>query len=773
LKCDIIIPIWNQPRFTRECIEHVTENTVFPYRLILIDNASSAETREYLEGLKNKRGGGVILVRNKENLGFVKAVNQGLKLSAAPYVCILNNDTLPASGWLSELVEFADKYRDVGLLNPLCGGHAVRKMTVNEYAGFISNLNKNKYMEMNQCQGFAMLMKRELMDKIGYLDEDFGLGGFDDTDYSMRAHLAGFRSVCVYSSYVYHREHASFDTMGDRKKIQNKSEKEYFRKWPRHKRVAVIFSESKNAGEEEIKNVLNACLFLARKWCWVNLMVFGNKHTPERISAVKRKMGFPLHQNIKFNFLKSGIKILEVSARILERSFGRKKRKKYDAVIYGENKKAFLLEALCGIHKCRLLKISFKKAQIRGRAFTESSIETDLGRTLGPPGERPVPAEVANLLAELRSYGDRPFLSDNAAYPRLGPKCDIILPVCDQFEFTKKCVESIVRNTDSPFRLIIINNGKNPDTGKLLEDLERNRDVETVIVRNARNVGWVKALNKGIELSRAPYVCFQNDDTVVTHGWLRKMIGILESRPDFGMINPAWEGRPAGVSIEGFNAALEKRRKRRFIETDWCRGFSVVIKRAVIEKIGKVDEVYGLAYFDDVDYSVRAIEAGFITLVALDTYVYHHRNVTFFEVLKGGKWNELHEKNKLIYYKKWGRPLKIMIILGKKIWKNELILNRVEDTVFYLARKQHHIDIWSPRKLKGRFLHTNVRLRVFSGFLTNAFSAFCLYLNGRKKSGKRYDIVFRNTEDPSFPEFAKETADRMKEGTKELIHVDM
>ena len=75
-------------------------------------------------------------------------------------------------------------------------------------------------MEMNQCQGFCMLIKREVIERIGYLDERFGIGGFDDTDYSMRAYRAGYKSVSVYSSYVYHKEHKSFDKIGKRKKIQ-------------------------------------------------------------------------------------------------------------------------------------------------------------------------------------------------------------------------------------------------------------------------------------------------------------------------------------------------------------------------------------------------------------------------------------------------------------------------------------------------------------------------------------------------------------------------
>jgi len=224
-KCDIIIPIWNQLQFTRSCLEAIFENTTFPHRLILIDNGSNAETRDYLVGIRERHPARVRLITNDKNRGFVKAVNQGLRSSKEAYICILNNDTVPARGWLAELVNFAQRHPDVGLLNPLCNGHIERKLTINDYAGLIAGSNKEKRMEMNQCQGFCLLMKKTLIEKIGYLDEAFGVGGFDDTDYSMRAHRAGYKSVCVYSSYVYHREHESFKKLGDRKKIQGVSER--------------------------------------------------------------------------------------------------------------------------------------------------------------------------------------------------------------------------------------------------------------------------------------------------------------------------------------------------------------------------------------------------------------------------------------------------------------------------------------------------------------------------------------------------------------------
>jgi len=708
------------------------QNTRYPHRLIIVDNASDFETIDYLEDLKENTNHEIVLIKMQRNLSFVGAVNEGLKISNAPYVCMINNDTLAGRGWLTELIEFAEKHPDVGLLNPLCKGHFERNLTVNNYADMVSSSGRGRYMEMNQCQGCCMLVKKEVIDKIGNLDMRFDTVGFDDTDYSMRAHLAGYKSVCVHSSYVYHSEHGSFDKMGDRETIQSILEKRYFEKWPRHLRFAIIFCISENTSDKEIVHFLRSSLFLAREWCWVNLLIFGDKKAKERIETLSKRGNFPLHQNIKFNYLNRKLKILEIAARILERSFGRKKRKRYDSVICDEAGLLPLLRFLCNFQRCNAVSMDFS-------GFSEEKLK--------------------DVISPFRKEG----LKEKSP-----AKCDIILPVCGEYEVTKKCVESILKNTASPYRLIVINNGRDPKIRHFLEELSARKDVETTVLHNSRNVGWVKALNQGIGLSEAPYVCFQNSDTIVTRLWLGKMIDILKSQESFGMINSTWEGRPAGTSIEEYNSILEKKNCARFIETDWCRGFSLVIKRAVIDRIGKVDEVYGVGYLDDVDYSIRAIEAGFLALRALDTYVYHEGNVTANKIL-GDKWDELHERNKLIRRRKWGDPLKIVIILDERAWKRPDELDEIEDTVFYLTRKQHHVDIWSPRKLNDRFRHTNINLKVYPSFLLKFFTSFDLYANRKKKPEKRYDAVFNyDPERRDFNRFMKETVDAMREKKKQF-----
>lgn len=353
MSCDIVIPVWNQPEATRECVENIIKKTKYPYRLILIDNGSEPETKLYLEGLKNSGNTEVALIRNEKNLGYVKAVNQGLRVSSAPYICLMNNDTVPGIGWLENMVKFAESHKEIGLMNPLCDGHG--GLSIDEYALKAAG-NGDRYMEMNQCFGFCTLIKREVIDKIGYLDETFGMGGYDDTDYSRRAGKAGYGCASVHSSYVYHKQHVSFKAMGAKDSFTIKGREEYLKKWPRHLRVGMTLSPGQDTDDGRIEDTLKAVLFLAREWCWVNFWIFGDEaRNRQRIDAVSKNIRMPLHQNIKYNFMPQNFADLQTLVRIIERAFGTKKRKKYDMIFIDTEKTASFLKLFYPIHTTKII----------------------------------------------------------------------------------------------------------------------------------------------------------------------------------------------------------------------------------------------------------------------------------------------------------------------------------------------------------------------------------------------------------------------------------
>ena len=118
MRCDIIIPVWNELETTRKCVDSLVKNTGYPFKLIVVDNASDRETAFYLAALKTRADISADLIRNNENFGFAKAVNQGIAASDAPYVCIMNNDTIVSAGWLEEMMNVMAAHSEIGILNP-------------------------------------------------------------------------------------------------------------------------------------------------------------------------------------------------------------------------------------------------------------------------------------------------------------------------------------------------------------------------------------------------------------------------------------------------------------------------------------------------------------------------------------------------------------------------------------------------------------------------------------------------------------------------------
>ena len=114
----IVIPVFNQLKYTKLCLESIMQNTDYPYELIFIDNGSTDDTPEYLHKVHNAR-----VIRNERNLGFPKAINQGIRESRGRYVVVLNNDTLVTPSWLSRMVRCAERDERIGIVGVMTNSY--------------------------------------------------------------------------------------------------------------------------------------------------------------------------------------------------------------------------------------------------------------------------------------------------------------------------------------------------------------------------------------------------------------------------------------------------------------------------------------------------------------------------------------------------------------------------------------------------------------------------------------------------------------------------
>jgi len=114
-KIDIIIPAANHSYFTCSIIKSINNSTKIPFNIIYVDNGS--EISEFSNVIHALEDTNHLVIRNKQNLGFVKAVNQGLKLSTAEYICLQNNDTLVFDNCFEKLINHLEQNKNAAIIS--------------------------------------------------------------------------------------------------------------------------------------------------------------------------------------------------------------------------------------------------------------------------------------------------------------------------------------------------------------------------------------------------------------------------------------------------------------------------------------------------------------------------------------------------------------------------------------------------------------------------------------------------------------------------------
>ena len=212
-KCSIIIPVFNQVEYTKQCIETLYKNTPKSlFEIIVVDNNSSDGTKEFLCGIKEK----IKVISNPGNLGFAKACNQGAKEASGRYLIFLNNDTVPLPGWLEEMVDSANSDIDAGIV----GSRLLYPDGTIQHAGigFINGIPDHPFRnlpadhpeanvpkELDMVTGACLLIRRDLFFECSGFDEQYK-NGVEDIDLCLKVRLKGYKVIYNPKSTLYHYE---------------------------------------------------------------------------------------------------------------------------------------------------------------------------------------------------------------------------------------------------------------------------------------------------------------------------------------------------------------------------------------------------------------------------------------------------------------------------------------------------------------------------------------------------------------------------------------
>ena len=216
-KVYIILLNWNNEEDTIECIQSLEEINYGNYKIIIVDNGSEIESVLKIE----KQYPEMKIIKNKENLGFAGGNNVGIKYAiedGADYVLLLNNDTTVEKDFLKKLVEAGELNKKNGLLGSktnyhsepnriwFAGGKVSWMKNKGMHIGLdeIDNGQYDKIKEVDYLTGCCLLIKREVIEKIGVLEEDYFLY-YEDTDFSLRAKNVGYKIMYIPESKIYHK----------------------------------------------------------------------------------------------------------------------------------------------------------------------------------------------------------------------------------------------------------------------------------------------------------------------------------------------------------------------------------------------------------------------------------------------------------------------------------------------------------------------------------------------------------------------------------------
>ncbi len=240
---------------TNDCISSILRKEKNIYRIIVIDNG-----RNFILS-KGNNSAKIKVIVSKENLGFSKGVNIGIKyalLNKASHILLLNNDTKVERSFINSLFDILNQNSSLGIISPAIKFKRNDK-SVYDIGGKINNLfgrtshneirivpNK-KYLLTDYVSGCAMLIKKEVFERIGFFDERFFLY-YEDTDFCIRARNYGFEVAVVPSVYI---EHELSKTAGKFSDFaiyhQTRSAIEFGKKYYRNMRIfnlAFIFIQS-------------------------------------------------------------------------------------------------------------------------------------------------------------------------------------------------------------------------------------------------------------------------------------------------------------------------------------------------------------------------------------------------------------------------------------------------------------------------------------------------------------------------------------------------
>lgn len=224
----IVICVHDALDDVKRCLGSVLKYSSRPFRVIVVDDGSGDETRDFLIDFE-KTNNSISLLRNDQATGYTLAANKGLRAAGEDYVVLLNSDTVVSVDWLDRMIQCAESSYAIGIVGPLSNTASWQSVpeiehngdwapnplpsgtSISEMAALIAENSPCLYPRLSFLNGFCLLIKQKLIEDIGCFDEvTFARGFCEENDFCLRARKKHWELAVADDVYVYHAQSKSY-----------------------------------------------------------------------------------------------------------------------------------------------------------------------------------------------------------------------------------------------------------------------------------------------------------------------------------------------------------------------------------------------------------------------------------------------------------------------------------------------------------------------------------------------------------------------------------